>query len=134
MAFALTKQEQTNRDAAVVQLHAAQASMDDARGVAESVIADAVNAYNDAIEFYNAAMEDAAMFRDDLVSRLEDEFDSRSETWRNGDPGDDARTFLDDWRGLEFVELDLHPDITVNDDEAEHAEALEQAPTRMGDA
>jgi hypothetical protein len=131
MAFALTKREQTDRDAAVARLQTAQASMEDARGVAEAAIELAIAAYNDEIALYNAALEDAAMFRDDLVSRLEDEFDSRSETWRNGDKGDDARTFLDDWRGLEFVELDLHPDITVNDDEAEHAEALEQAPTRM---
>jgi hypothetical protein len=134
MAFALTKQEQTDRDAAVERLRNAQASMDDARGAAESAIADAVNAYNDAIAVYNSAIEDAAMFRDDLVSRLEDEFDSRSETWRGSDKGDDARTFLDAWLELDFVELDLHHDIEVNDDEAEHVEALEQAPTRMGDA
>jgi hypothetical protein len=108
--------------------------MDDARGAAESAIADAVNAYNVAVEFYNIAVEDAAMFRDDLVSRLEDEFDSRSETWRDSEKGADAQTFIDEWQGLEFAALDLHHDIEVNDDEAEHVEALEQAPTRMENA
>ena len=134
MAFALTKQEQSDRSAAVERLRNAQASMDDARGAAEAVIADAINVYNDALEFYNIAVEDAAMFRDDLVSRLEDEFDSRSETWRDSEKGADAQTFIDEWQGLEFAALDLHPDITVNDEEAEHAEALEQAPTRMENA
>ena len=134
MAFALTKQEQSDRDAAVERLRNAQASMDDARGAAEAVIADAINAYNDAVEFYNIAVEDAARFQDALAARLEDELDTRSETWRESEKGADAQTFLDEWQGLEFVALDLHQDIVMDAPEPEHAEALEQAPTRMENA
>ena len=130
MAFALTKKEQTDRDTVVQQLRAAQAGVEDAVAVAEDAIAHLINVYNDTLATYNAAMADAELFTDDVLSRLEEEWDTRSEAWRASPEGYDAQTFLAEWQALDFLEFDAHPHILLTDEDLEHADVLAQAPTR----
>ena len=130
MAFALTKKEQTERDALVTHLRTAQQNMDEARDVAEAAMVHLINVFNDSIGYYNAALGDAEMFTDALLSRLEEELDNRSEAWRTSEKGDDAEAFIAEWRELDFLELEMHTEIELHTDDAEHADALDQAPAR----
>jgi len=131
MAFKLTKQEQTQRDAHVEQLRAAQACVEDARAVADDAIMHAINVYNDTVRVYNMALTDAEGFTDDLLSRLEEELDTRSDTWRDSEKGSDAQTFLAEWQALDFLEIDEQADLTLDAETPEHADTLESAPLEV---
>lgn len=62
----------------------------------------------------------------EVVERLQDEFDSKSEKWQDSDPGSEAIEFISEWEGIQFEEPDLTdlPNLDLDD----YASMLEDLP------
>ena len=86
--FKLTKAQLTERDE-----HA-------------SKIAAAADSITDAVQHYNAMLEAAREFCADIAQVSQDEWDDKSEKWQESDRGTDCAGWIDQWRDVEFGELD----------------------------
>ena len=60
---------------------------------------------NAAIRQRNAVAEEAARFAEAVRERLNDEWDERSERWRDGDAGQAAQAFIDEWDAENICEM-----------------------------
>jgi hypothetical protein len=129
VAFKLSKQELELRDQHVEKLEKMWSEIDQA-----------VDAYNEgasrlrapvveAIEKYNEAAGEAKEFAESVATRLEGEFDERSEKWRDGDKGQAAAELRDAWQEMEMegLELEWPEDLAVDD--PDHAPELAELPT-----
>jgi capsule polysaccharide export protein KpsE/RkpR len=107
MAFKLTKEEKTRRDQLVRDL-----------GSLICQIEDEVNNYNAEVEKlrtyvepvvkrYNALAAEAEGFREDIVGRLDVEYDDKSEKWQDGDRGQEVRSWIDEWENLDLSEIEV---------------------------
>lgn len=123
--FALTRTESRQRDEVVKKiretLDALNTAFQEYNAKAESVHAklqDAVDTYNNevqelrdqlqpTIDAYNEALTEAKTFAEDFASRIDDEFEGRSDRWKDGDRAASVREFIDSWQALEFEELEL---------------------------
>ena len=81
-----------------------------------------------AVEAYNGILADARGFAEDIASTAEAEIDEKSDKWREGDKGEAAALFRDEWQNLSLddVEIDLPEEITFDD--PDHAAVLDGAP------
>lgn len=114
MAFKLTKDEQKDKDTHTADLRGDWGKVEDAKSLAESVIQRALDDLKQAVETFKATAERAEAFRDEVATRLREEFDDKSETWQEGEKGQEASAFVESWESascevddMEVPELDL---------------------------
>jgi plasmid maintenance system antidote protein VapI len=131
MAFKLTKEEA----AQLKDLTRKASEKEDAfRAVvrkSEDIIEDAVSAINDARSELNELIVETNEFREAVATRLREEFDDKSDTWKEGEKGSDTDSFISQWEtegmeeidGIEAPELDL-PEINLH-------EGLESLPEEV---
>jgi peptidoglycan hydrolase CwlO-like protein len=107
----------------ITKLTTAKQSLDDAYTELE----EKHNALAEAIGEYNGVVTEVAQWRDDIVGAMEEYQGERSDKWQEGDAGQQYQSWIDEWMGLEFEEIEV-PDLP-DAPEVEHIEILEQAPT-----
>lgn len=128
MAFKLTKAETAQRDDLVANLEIAGGILHAAIAEYNEAIAAAAEKANEAIAAYNEKLADAFNFREELVSRLMDEFDGRSEGWQAGDKGTAATEFMGAWDDVDLEPIEDVEAEPIDDLDLPHRDGLENAP------
>lgn len=59
------------------------------------------------VEKYNAVIQDAANWRDELVGEMDSYIDERSDAWNSGDKGTAYNEWKDAWEGLGLEEFEI---------------------------
>ena len=128
MAFKLDKQEIARRDEIVVNLNEAATKLEDAIAVYTDEVNKLRGPLEESIAAYNEAVTAASGFAEDIASRADDEISDKSEKWQEGERGEAATIWKDEWEGASFdeVEIEFPDDITL--DELDHSATLEQLP------
>lgn len=130
MAFKLDKQDTARRDALAGELTAGRAALEDAVSVFNAGVEALKAPLLAELEKYNAIVEEARGFVEDIASTADGQFDDKSEKWREGDKGQAARTWIDAWQNESFdaLELTFPEELTLPDDETDHDGRLENLP------
>lgn len=130
----LSKEDSQRQDDLVRQLNEHAATIREQIDAVQAAIAE----LNGAIAEYNGIVDDAVEFRDEIVAKMDDYMDERSEGWQTSESGEAYSSWKDDWEGLELNRVDTIDDIEVDGIGAEGdspaaAEALEGASTGPAD-
>jgi arginyl-tRNA synthetase len=109
----------------------------DRAGKARTVLADAIQAYNDALseaygnlkialDEYESERERIASDVEEIASDLRGKWDNKSEKWQESDKGQSAATFVEEWENvsLDEFEVDEPDEINEPDDMGEIIDAL----------
>jgi plasmid maintenance system antidote protein VapI len=109
MAFKLTKEEA----AQLKDLTRKASEKEDAfRTIvrkSEDIIQDAVSAINDARFELNELIVEANEFREAVATRLREEFDDKSDNWKEGEKGSEVDSFISQWETDSQEEIDDVP-------------------------
>lgn len=71
----------------------------------QRVIKTAENNLAAAIDLYNSAAREAEDFVKDVAQKFEDEFDDKSDKWKESEAGEAAREFIDEWLGADLDQV-----------------------------
>lgn len=152
MAFKLTAAEKKQRDEFITTLNDKASELEAAleifssdRSQAWAALQDALEEYNSAVsdawakvtpdlEAYNDALNETREWRDDLVSRLQDEAEGKSERWSESEAGESANNWISELEGAELddPELEAPEPLTIEEPEEvdppelTHANTLEE--------
>lgn len=132
MAFKLTKAEDLQRNDLVDRLRDKWTEVEEALKNSERSIEVAVDDVNVKLHEYQAIVENAVEFRDNVAERLRGEFDEKSEGWQQGDKGQEAEGMASEWEGAtleDTVTVDC-PSLEM-ETEGDHANVLESLPTEV---
>jgi len=121
MAFKFTKTELSTLDNLINNLRIAEEAFTAAQEKNENLIERAA----ELIVVVNEAEE----FRSDIVERLQNEFDDKSETWQESDKGDEVTDFISEWDSVSFDEPELTDLANLELDD--YADNLEGLPTEV---
>jgi hypothetical protein len=97
MAFRLTKDEQTQKTKIQASLQASWDALEDAKAGAEDKIRTALEELNVFLEAYQKVVSEAEAFREEVAGRLREEWDEKSDGWQEGDKGQEANSFIEEW-------------------------------------
>jgi hypothetical protein len=84
----------------------------------------------EALTAYNVLLAETKEFVEGFLKEAQGDFEDKTETWQDGEKGEQAKEWLDAWEELDLEEIDFDfPDPIAEDfDSSEHAVALEEAP------
>ena len=99
----LSRPQEDARAKLLDELRNAKAAVEETVAAVNSAIDEKVNG---AIGNYNTALTALAEFRDDIVSQMEEYYDTRTESWQNGDAGSNYSSWKDEWEGVDLNEID----------------------------
>ena len=130
MAFKLTKDEEKLRFELIDRLNTERAKVENQEKITQNRIQDAVDDLQAFVEGFQKAVEDAKAFCDDVSARLRDEFDDKSDTWKESDKGQEAESFVSTWEDASFEDVgDVEtPEYERDTDYSNHAAILEELP------
>lgn len=123
MAFKLTRQELNRRDEIVNDLRSKLTLLEQTLEQDPQNPDDTTNA----AAVFTVVVNEAEEFRDEVATRLREEFDNRSEKWQESDAGDEASGLIDEWESADFSSCDLDlldPEIDGLESYADDLEAL----------
>lgn len=110
MAFKLTDAETKTQAEHVKTLQEKWEALDQARA-----------GFNELIQDLGSAMDDAEAFREEVASRLRDEFDAKSEKWQEGEKANEIGGWIEEWENVDLSLVLEEPEI----DKPEGIESLE---------
>jgi hypothetical protein len=128
MAFKLDKKDKERRDLLVDQLREAWGKIEDAVEVYNIEVSKLRADVDKAVSDYNEVIEEARGFAEDVATQAESEYDDKSEKWQQGEKGQSAAAWRDEWQGLEADALDASWPDDYSIDDPEHADKLEGLP------
>lgn len=132
MAFKLTKEEKATRDKLVVDLHEGWKELEDVRREQENRIQAAIEVLNAALGTYEQVAEAAEAFREEVASRLREEWEEKSEGWQQGDAGEEANSFIEQWENADLTTTMSIGEVAIEVDEGESlSEDLSELPTEQ---
>lgn len=129
MAFKLTQAENTQRQKLVEETTVATNVIIVAREAAQAKINAAIAEVNVVIDAYNEVRGRVEAFRDDITSRLQAEYDEKSEKWQESERASSVQSLITEWENLDTNELDEQGELELSDAEPGLADDLEQLPT-----
>lgn len=128
MAFKLTAAEETLRKTHQQSLADAHQTLMEAHTLANGTVNQAVGDLNLAIQKYNEILEKAETFRETVETRLQEEFDGKSDKWQEGDEAGAAQDMIDKW-GEESEDVEEVEGIELSLDEPEDYAQYDDLPT-----
>lgn len=124
MAFRLTKSERTAIDTVAANLERLRCDLGTAVEAYNELCSKAFSDVEAAKVKYNECLAEVRDVRDEIVERLQDEFDDKSEKWQSGERGEQAQAFIDSLESLHLDEDDLPEPDEVKIEGFEHYDAL----------
>jgi len=127
MAFKLTKSEIARKGDLQTEMADARGKLEDALRVYNAECAELRAPLEAALTAYNEQLEEVKGFVEDIANQADDEYSNKSERWQDGDKGQSARQWIDDWQGAEFepVEITFPDDLEIPDEDIDHDGRLE---------
>jgi hypothetical protein len=122
VAFKLTKAEDARKNELETELEQVVGVLEDARTELQDQIEKLVTDFNEKhIDPLNTKLEEVHGFVEDIVNERQGEYDDKSERWQEGERGQSAQSWLQDWEsslsdfeGMAAVEVP-EVDITIPD-------------------
>lgn len=121
MSIKLTKTEISDRDSFVQDLRTHLEKLSDLLEKQEDITQHAA--------LCSVVIDEVESFRDDVATRLREEFDDKSEKWQDSDAGQDAGAFIDEWEQNDFSDSEIDLEHPETNNLSEYADALEALPT-----
>jgi vacuolar-type H+-ATPase subunit H len=126
MAFKLTSKEDARKSDLEAELEQAVGAVEDARNELQEEIAKLIADFNEKhVDPLNAKLEEAHGFVEDIVNERQGEYDDKSERWQEGDRGQSAQSWLQDWETgmneLEAMEQVEVPEVYITIPDAHNA-------------
>jgi hypothetical protein len=128
----LTKTDSEQQDSLVRNLNEKAEAVKEVIARINSIIADELNP---AISDYNSIITDADEFRNEIVGRMDDYVNERSEKWSESEVGENYSSWKDEWENLQLDEIEPMTNLQIDavdfseGDNCEAATNLEQANT-----
>jgi hypothetical protein len=131
MAFSLSKKDKKTIDEHAAKIEDARAKLDDAIGVANEAVEAAVAKANEAVRAFNVVLEEAEAFVSDLASTFRDDYDEKSDKWKESENGESASSFVEEFENVSFEEIEAFalPELEVENDVDDLADKLRDLPT-----
>jgi hypothetical protein len=129
VAFKLSKQETADREGHVERLEKVWGELTEAVNAYNTGVAKLREPVDKAVADYNEALGEAKAFAEQVASRLEGEYDDKSEKWQEGEAGEAAAEFRDAWQSVDLEDLanEWPEDLAIED--PDHAPELSELPT-----
>lgn len=124
MAFKLDKAEIKRRDELIEQLGKAQAALEDAISSFNEKLSDLRDGLIEKVNDYNEALADAQSWIEDVKADREGEYEDKSERWQEGEKGQAARAWLDEYEAFELTEVELDLPGDIEEPDLSHADEL----------
>jgi len=121
----LTNAELKDRDRLVDELRTAKSNLEENVSKFNEVLTGMLDGLNGYVTEYNQVLEQLREFHDNVVSRLEEQFDSKSESWQESDRGQAASELKDEWENLELEDIEMFDVEMLELQEADHDENIE---------
>lgn len=124
----LTSDQESRRQSIVerlrVQREVIEARVDDFNGAAST----AWDRVRLALEDYESVRTEAEELRDEVVSDGESAISDKSEKWQEGEKGQAASSWVEEWSGLDLEEIELEEPDEIEIPDLSHADDLEALP------
>jgi hypothetical protein len=128
MAFKLDKQEIARRDKIFGELTEGRSALEDAVSVYNAALEELKAPVLAAVEKYNEAVEEARGFAEDIASQADGEIDDKSEKWQEGERGQAASAWKDEWENASFDPYEIEFPEELAFEQPDHPETLENLP------
>lgn len=129
MAFKLTERDEQRRAELMAALTAARTAVDIKIEDVNDALQTAVDAMEATLTDYNSALEDARGFAADIVAQAEEDFSDKSEKWQEGERGEIVRAWIDEWECADLDDIELPEIERLAIDAEDHSDILDQLPT-----
>lgn len=128
MAFKLSKSESAKRDELIGwmrdKLTELKAEVSDFNGKLDEL----KEPLQHAIDGYNEAVEAARAYCEEIAEERQGNFDDKSEKWQEGEKGEAAQEWLNEWQNIDLSEIVIELPDELEAPEASHADDLEALP------
>jgi vacuolar-type H+-ATPase subunit H len=126
MAFKLTSKEDARKSELEAELEQAVGAVEDARNELQEEIAKLIADFNEKhVDPLNTKLEEAHGFVEDIVNERQGEYDDKSERWQDGERGQSAQSWLQEWESsmgeLEAMEQVEVPEVYITIPDAHNA-------------
>jgi hypothetical protein len=122
-AFKLGKQQSAERDVLAAGLREKATALNAAIVAFNQAIEPLSRPVIEALEGYNETLEKARALAGGITEAAQDEFDARTERWRQSDTGIRVRSWIEQWEvSLDDIDLDLPEPLTEIDIEQQASE------------
>jgi chromosome segregation ATPase len=129
MPFKLTKAEITSRNDLIDKLKEAAKEVEEAIDSFNSELEDNQTALQAKLDAYNELISEAQEFANEVAGRADEEISDKSETWQDGEKGQEATAWKDAWENLSFDEVEIDFPDTLDTPSFEAESTLDDAPT-----
>ena len=130
MQFKLTNAEIAERDKLKEWLVDAREELKSVISLANKAIHDAASSVATAADEYNGLLANASEFRDEIVSRMRDAFDEKSDKWQESDKGQEIDTLITSIEDIDLSDIDIIEPDDIEEPDMDHSDELE----RLGEA
>ena len=116
MAFKLSKKESADRTSFSGELNEAWEELAAAVSKYNDTVSEAKVEVEAAVEKFNGLVTNVKEFTDGVAQRASDEFDDKSEKWQEGERGEAASSWKDEWEnfGLEEIDVNWPDDLDID--------------------
>jgi len=128
MPFRLNKSESAQRVDHVNAVELAGVRLSQAVGAYNEVLTAAKEALLEAQEAYNETLGEAREFVEDIASSRREDYDAKSDRWKEGDNGTAAEAFTDAWEGIDLEPVDFELPDEIEEPDLAHRDDLEALP------
>ena len=77
---------------------------------------------------YNTHLGKSEAWRDQIVEEMKEYAEARSEKWQESEAAEVYESWVDEWRGVDFYELDIIPPDDIDAEDMEDADNLLSLP------
>ena len=107
MTFKLSKQQAVERNWLTEELRQQGKTLNAAIVAYNAAVGPASKALDEVVEEYNGILERARTLAGVVVDAAQEEFDSKSQRWQEGDKGNRVRSWIERWEiNLDGVDID----------------------------
>lgn len=126
MAWKLDRHEAKQKQELVDKLTAQRADLDACIEIFNAELERLQEPVKESLEKLNELLEEAREFKEDVYSRLDGEYDGKSEKWQEGDRGQGVRQWIEQWSEASFDAIELETPEDIELDENDSADTLDQ--------
>lgn len=127
----LTKDDRSTRTTLCTRLHDTYVALETSVETLATSLESAWSAVIEAQDAYNAAVDEANAWREEVASAIQWTIDEHSDRWQESTTGQAYQQWLAEWEGADLERIDLQMPETPNlevDDQSERLEALPEEP------
>jgi hypothetical protein len=111
MAFKLTKAEETELEKLKTTLTDAYSGLEISVNDYNEKVEEVKDAVDSALATYNAALAEFRSFVEGVATSRRDEYDEKSDGWKEGDNGSTAEEWISTWEGADLEDAEIkYPD------------------------